>query len=559
MLIATSPRLCSDQEKKSTEDGYPVEVDCMSSKCIYNNSGGKRGEMTNEEHSRLIPNSQSAYELMADGIITKQPREFCNNQQKINAESSVYNNPVTPKLMRFDIQHPTEQPRESQGEEFIYYIQPAEARFEELHDSLETDVQNDSGNFLQTATVKSEELTVITPNVRSEALQCSLKLPTIQLELDNPPQSPSAQSQDHTKDFPISTSISDELCNTIKTVQFNEPLKSPITSAVQSEGLWTLSQTASIPSEGLSASLHTTIFQSEGLSTSSHIVTVQSEGLLTPTHAATVQTEAPFTTLKTENVQSDEICSFTKTCDVSPVKPSQCLQDKNIPLDGHRDSLCTAKDQPEDVFRPPHTSTVEPKGFGYLSNVPSSQRLEFCSSKMAQSVHIEDHFNLQQPVPDDLSKTGQAVTSHSEVSYQSLQAVTAKAMCRQTMKATENQEAGTAEPVRRSPTQFAEPYYVKQASTAESEEIYLSCGNHGSDSVTAYKVAVEGDLMASIIKPKVKGHIVVIVQNEVIAFCSSSCFDNNELDYATKTTLVINVQLWTKVVSVSNTTDRGGK
>uniref|UniRef100_A0A3B4WMV1 Ig-like domain-containing protein n=1 Tax=Seriola lalandi dorsalis TaxID=1841481 RepID=A0A3B4WMV1_SERLL len=61
------------------------------------------------------------------------------------------------------------------------------------------------------------------------------------------------------------------------------------------------------------------------------------------------------------------------------------------------------------------------------------------------------------------------------------------------MEATEDQVDSTVNSGQRSSTQCAEPYYIKQASTVQSEEIYLSrtCDSHWSDSVTANKVAVE--------------------------------------------------------------------
>lgn len=298
MLIATSPRLSSDQEKKSTEDACPVEVDCMSSKCNSGTSGGKRGDMTYEEHSRHIPNSQSTYEHMTDRITTKQQKELSDNQRTINAQSSIYYNSIKPTIMQSDIQNHTKQAKESQGEEFIYYIQHAEAPSEELDSSLETAVQTDDFcNFLQTATVQSEESTQRTLNVQSEALHRSIQMPTVQSELGNPLQSPTAQSNHYTNHLQISTLKSDKSCNTLKTLQSEEHFKSPDT------------------------------------------VTVQSEELFTSSHTATVQSEEPFKSLKTETVQSEELCSSIQMPDVLSVKPFDCLQTENVHSEGPCNSL----------------------------------------------------------------------------------------------------------------------------------------------------------------------------------------------------------------------------
>lgn len=455
MLIATSPRLSSDQEKKSTEDACPVEVDCMSSKCNSGTSGGKRGDMTCEEHSRHIPNSQSTYEHMTDRITTKQPKELSDNQRTINAQSSVYYNSIKPTIMQSDIQNHTTQAKESQGEEFIYYIQHAEAPSEELDSSLETAVQTDDFcNFLQTATVQSEESTQRTLTVQSEALHRSTQMPTVQSELGNPLQSPTAQSKHYTNHLQISTLKSDKSCNTVKTLQSEEPFKS------------------------------------------SDIVTVQSEELFTSSRTAPVQSEEPFKSLKTAIVQSEELCSSIQMPDVLSVKPFDCLQTENVHSEGPCDSLWTATDQQE-LNRPLQTSTVQSEELGHLPNTPSHQSLDLYNSKMAQTVQLGDHYNLRQSALDDFYHPGQAVTSHSEVLYPSMQAKTAQAKCHHPTKATEDQADGTVNSGQRSPTQFAEAYYVKQASTVESEEIYLSCDIHWSDSVTANKVAVEGDLMTT--------------------------------------------------------------
>ncbi|XP_049449246.1 obscurin-like protein 1 isoform X4 [Epinephelus fuscoguttatus] len=185
---ATSPRLSSDQEKKSTEEAYAAEVDCMSSKCNSGTFCDKRGDtQTNEEHSRQMPTSQSTYEHITDWITTKQPKELSDSQRTTNAQSPVYCNSEKPTIMQSDTHHHMNKPTESQGEELIYYLQHAEAPSEEPDNSLQTAFQTDEiCHILQTAAVESEESTLKTLTVQSEELHSSKQMRTVQSELAPP-------------------------------------------------------------------------------------------------------------------------------------------------------------------------------------------------------------------------------------------------------------------------------------------------------------------------------------------------------------------------------------
>nr|XP_046260549.1 obscurin-like isoform X4 [Scatophagus argus] len=448
---ATPPRLSSDQEKKeSTEEACPVEVDCVSPEC---NSGvfcGERG-YTYEEHSRHIP-SQSTCEYVTDWIATKHPKELSNNQQTINAQSPVHSNSVKPTIMQSDIHHHTKQPTDSQGEEFIYYIQHADAPCEELDYSLHTAVQTDEVcKFLQTATVESQETTLKTLTVQSEEdLHGSVQMQTVQSVLGNPLQTSATHSEHHTNHLQISTVKSDEFCN---------PLRS-----------------ASPQSEESFKSSHTTALKSEESFTSSHTENEKSE-----------ETSA---SLCTPSVQSDEPCRQLQIPAVLSEEPLDCLQAENVYSDGPCNSSWTASDQPEVLTRPLQTSTVQSKNLGDLPYTASHQSLDLYSSKEAQTVQPGDHYNLQLSALDELHHTGQAEPSPSEVLYQFMQPTTVQEKCHHTVKTTEDQAVNSGH---KSSTQFAEPDYVKQASTVQSEEIYLSrtCDIHWSDSVTANKVDVE--------------------------------------------------------------------
>lgn len=468
MLIATSPRLSSDQEKKkSTEEACPVEVVCVSSK---RNSGifcEKRGNtQTYEEHSWNIPNSLSTFENRTDRITNKHPKELSDSHRTINAQSQVYSNSLKPTVMQVDMQHHTNQPTESQGEEFIYYIQHAETPSAELDSSLKTVVlKDDLCSFLQTATVESEESALKTLTVQSAEPHVSIQMPTVQSEQGNPLQTSTAQSERLTNHLQISTGQSDTFCDSLKTatLESDEPFMSSHVEIVQPETSFKSSQTASVQSEEPFASLF----------------------------AAIVQSEEPSKSLKTAVVQSEELCSSTRTTAVLSEEALDCLQIETVHSEGPCDSLWTPTDQPEELNRPLLTSTDQSKKLSDSSNTTSLQSVAFYEPKVAETDN-----GLQQSALDDLYHTGQAAPNHSQVLYQPMQGTTVQADCHHTVKATEDRVDNKVNAGQRSSTQFEEPYYVKQASTVQSEEIYLSrtCDSHWSDRVTANKVAVEGDL-----------------------------------------------------------------
>ncbi|XP_035532982.1 obscurin isoform X12 [Morone saxatilis] len=448
---ATSPWLSSDQEKSSTEDVYPVEVDCMSSKC---NSGivcDKRGDtQMYEEHSSNTPNAQSTYEYRTDWITTKQPKELSDHQRAINAQSPVCCNSVKPTIMQYDIQHHPNQPTESQGEEFIYYIQHAEDPSAELDSPLQTAVQRDEFcNFLQTAT-ESEESTPNTPIVQSEDLYSSIQMPTVQAELGNSLQTSTVQAEHLTNHLQISTVSSDRFCSSLKTATL----------------------------------------QSEEPFNSSHTETVQPKEPFTSLYTATVISDEPFNSLKTGIVQSEAPSNSIQMPTVLSKKPLDCLQTETVHSEEPYDSLWILTDQPEELNNSLQASTVQSGKLSDL-NTASLQSLDLYNSKEAETVQPGDHYTLKHSALDD--HTGQAVPNHSEVLCLSMQTTTVQANCHHTMKATEDHVHSTVNSGKRSSMQFAEPYYVKQASTVQSEEIYLSrtCDSHWSDSVTANKVAVE--------------------------------------------------------------------
>lgn len=509
MLIATSPRLSSDQEErvereKSTEEAYPVEVDCMTSKC---NSGifcGKREDtQTYREHSTHISDSQSTSEYMTDWTTTKQPTEL--SQRTVNAQTLVYNDSVKPTIMQSDIKHHTKQPTESQGEDFIYYIQHAAAPSEGLDCSLQTAVQTDEFfNVLPSATVESEESTFKTLTVQSEALHCSLQMPTVQSEIGNPLQTLTAKSENLTNHLQISTGKSEKSCYTLKSatleskdrfdfshtanVQSVEPFESSHTATVLSEEPFNSPETAVVQSEEPFKSLKTAIIHSEELCSTLPVPDILSEKPIDCLQTETVHSELPCSSFWTATDQSLELSRPLQTSVVLSEKPFDCLQTETVHSEVPCNSFWTATYQPGELCRPLQTSAVQSERLGDLANTTSFQTLDLYISKEAHTVQLGDHYNLQQ--------SALAAPNHPEVLYQCKQTTAVQAESQHATMTTEDRVDSTVDSGQRSSTQFADHHYVKQASIVQSEEIYLSrtCDSHWNDSITANKVAVEGDL-----------------------------------------------------------------
>lgn len=467
MLIATSPRLCSDQEKNSTEEvDSPVEVDCISSNCISNNCVGTRGELVKEEQSWLMQSAQPAYEFTTDTITTKPPREVYHPQKT----KDVFKESVKPKLTQPDTSSDSQQARGIQGEEVLDDLHPAKDPSKELPHYLKTDVQKELGDLLPSKTVESNDSPLIARKVLSGALQHLLKLPDVSSVHANPSQRPSAQSKDYAGHSPVSAPMSEKL-HPLGTVRLIETMKCPIIRTFQSEGSWKPS-----------GSDHTATLHSEGTPSSPSTVTGQ---FMSSSHTDRVQTKSS----RIDVVNLEEFCSLAETPDVQ--------SEEDLQSDGHCGSFHTAKDQREDMIILPKTTADQSREHGDFSNAASSPTMKSCASEMAQSDQIKNPFNQQRAVMDDLTETRPAMSCYSQEHDESLKA---DAECPQATKAPGDYKDCTEDPTRTLATKFAESFNAEQASTCNSEQMYLSCGSHWSDRVN--KVAVEGDLMASIVKGK---------------------------------------------------------
>lgn len=472
MLVATSPRLSSEQEKNnSTEEAYPAGVCRMSSRCTGIYSGRDGDTQTCEDDSRNMPTSQSAYEHMTELIANELPIELSKNRQIIRTEAPVTCNSMKPRTMQSDTHNHTKKLTESQGEEFLYYIQYTGAQSEDVYNLA---AHKDEFCKLLKTTVESD---VSHPKtVQLEEVHSLVQRPT---ELRNPIQTSSTTLEHPSNSLQIScnslkaaTPHSEEPSETLQatTVHLEEPTDSLQTATVQSVEPFKSLQTATVQSEEHFMSLQTATFQSE-----EHFKSLQT---------ATFQSERPCSFLQMPAAQSDKIPDSSQTENVYSVAPC--------------DSLWTTTDQPEEFKRHLQTSTILSKKLSNYNNKASIQSLDLSDTKGVKTFQ-PDHYSLQQsaPVrPHDTIHTGQTVSTYSYVPHHAIQEASVQAEGHQTMETTEEQVDSTVHSGHRSSTHFAEPYDIKQAPAVHMEELFLSrtIDSHWSDSVTAYKVAVEGDL-----------------------------------------------------------------
>lgn len=411
LLIAVPPRFSSDQEKnKTTEEAYPKEDECISSKHRSGIFGCKRGDTQRyEEHSRQTTTLQSANGYMTDWVPSEEPTELSDSQQTMKpTRTKSYTNCHTKDLT------------ESQGGEFICHKQHAEALSEQLVTSLQTAVQPDGfGNLQQT--VASEKLNVKTITVQSEELNSS-------------------------------------------------------------------AQTA-LPSEP-GHSRHTSTAQSGHITNHLRISTVKSDGFCNPIERESVQSEEIFKSLQYATVGADELLSSTQMPAVLSENLLHCTQTETIQSEDPCNSLQTL--QSADAIKPLQTSTVQLVKLSRLADAASLQSVEMYNSHKAETVQPKGDFNLLQSASvslNELYETEQAAPNQSEVVHRPTQATEVQADCHQATECSKLHCGQT------SSAQVSDSHHVKTESTVQSEEVYLSrkCDSHWGDSVTANKVAVEGD------------------------------------------------------------------
>lgn len=434
MLIATTPRHSSDQEKKSSEEPCPVDVDCNSSKCIYGISSGKSGDVAFEEHSRQIQ-PESAYKYMTERIQTNERKEPFDNHQTMNVQSSVYYNPVKSTTMQNNIQHRKNQVRESQGEDFIYYVQHAEAPSEELDASLETSAQTDEFcTFLQTATVESDEGYPQTLNASFEVPHHSAQTHTVEPELGNTLQASHAKSKHQTNTLQVPTCKTDKLYHTTKPLQLEELLESSHIANVQKEDPFTPFQSVAVESQenstnSLASSSQSVIVVSEENVTalpavSSESVTIQSEenftsSMVTYSQPEIVQSEKPLTSLQSSIVQPQKLVTSLQSSFVQSNEP--VTLPKSVTT--WSNELCTSSHaaaiQSKELFKCSPAAAVQTRGLPTPSGTEAFQSNELLTSSHAAAVQPKDHCTFSKAVAVQSDEPKESLTSVHKTSIQS--------------------------------------------------------------------------------------------------------------------------------------------
>lgn len=497
MLIATSPRHSSDQEKKSSEEPYPVDVDCNSSKCEYGISSGKSGDMALEEHSRQLQ-PESAYKYMTERIKTKERKEPFDNHQGMNVQSSVYYNSVKSATMQNDIQHHKNKATESRGEDFIYYMQHADAPSEERDTSLETSARTDEFcNFLQTATVDSDEGNPQTLNAPLEVPHHSVQMTTVESELGNTPQSSNAKLKQ------IPTCKSDKLCHTMKPLQSDELLESSHIANVQKEEPFTSSQSVAVQSQGnvttsLISSSQSVIVESKENGTalpviSSQSVTVQSEenftsSVVTYSQAEIVQSEEPLTSLQSLIVQPQMLFTSLQSLVVQSNEPftsSQSLiSQSNKPVTFPKyvtvqsDKLCTSSHaaaiNSKELFKSSHAAAVQSQGLLTSSETETFQSNELFASSCASAVQPKDLCTSSETAAVQSNEIKESFTSankttiQSEDSTKTLKNVLLEELCRK-IQTLNPMSVNAFDELKTKKSQW--PYISAQTSTDYQEEV----------------------------------------------------------------------------------------
>ncbi|XP_029692545.1 obscurin isoform X8 [Takifugu rubripes] len=472
---ATSPRLSSDQEKKSSEDPYPVDVDCNPSKCNYAISSGKSGDMACEEHSRQIP-PESAFKYLTERIKTKEAKELFDNHRTINARSSVYSSAVKSTTMQNDIQHHKNQAPESQGEDFIYYVQHAEAPSEERDTSLETSAKTDEfRSFLQTATVESDEAIPRTLNAPSEVPHHSVQITTVGSDLDNTLQSSNAKVKHQTKSLQIPTCKSDKLCHPMKLPQLDELLESSHIENVQKEQLFASSQSVAFKSqENVKSSLvspsQAVIVQSQENVTSSRETSSQPE---------TVHSEEPLTSLQSLIVQPEKLVTSLQSIIVQSNKPSTSLQSLTAQSDEPVTFPKSVTARSDKLHTSSPAAAIQSKELFTSSHAVAVQSQELLTSPETETFHSNELYTSS---PGTAVQSKNLFTSLENAGFQSQELFTSSdaaavqskdlhtSVQTATVQSNKKQELLTS--VHKSTNQSEEPLKILKTTTTPSEELH---------------------------------------------------------------------------------------
>lgn len=419
ILIATSRRL-TDQEKKSSEDPYPIDVDCNSSKCNYGISSGESGAMAfEEEYSRQIPH-ESANKYMPEGIKTNEQKELFDSHWTMNAQPSVYYNSVKSPTMQNDIQYNKNQATESRGEDFIYYVQQAEAPSEELDTFLETSAKTDDfSNFQQPSNVASDEDDPETLNAPLEPCH-SLQMTSLESELGSTLWSSNAKLKHQTESLKIPMRKCDKPCNQIKLLELGELLESSQIANVQKEEPFAPRQSLAVQSQDNVTSLLASSLQSGFPSEESVILS-----MVTSSQPETLQSDELPTPLGPEKLVTSFqpiIAQPNKTFTSSQSLITQSIEPVTFPksVTAWSDKFCTSSHdaavQFKKLFTSSHVTAAQSQDFFPSSETDTLQSNELLKSSCARAVQSKDLFTS---LATEIFPTDELLTSSHAPTVQS--------------------------------------------------------------------------------------------------------------------------------------------
>lgn len=286
---------------------------------------------------------------------------------------------------------------------------------------------------LQTA-VQSQEFCNL-PQTTAPLELSNLKARTVQLEEPRSSAQMVLLSGQHT-----STALSGHFTNHLQV------------STGKSDTLCNFGECETVPSNEAFVSIQSAVVLAEEIHDSSQTSTVLSENLTDFMQTETNLSEDPCSSLQTQTHQSEGLSTHVRTSTAQTERLS--------------DFCYTAPLESVDLYQSQEGDTAQPK--------------EICVLPQSAYVFLEDHRH-----------TEDAVRNQSEVLHESEWMTQDQADCHPRVEADDV-------PLKHGKSSFLHsPYshHVKQESTIQSEDIYLSrmCDSHWGDFVTANKVAVEGD------------------------------------------------------------------
>ncbi|XP_015242825.1 PREDICTED: obscurin-like isoform X10 [Cyprinodon variegatus] len=268
-----------------------------------------------------------------------------------------------------------------------------------------------------------------------------------------------------------------------------------------------INHSANKPTKQLdSGNLHKTLNAMMESSSIAQASTIQEGNFCALSENGTLEQEEWFEPLKYSNVTSEETSHSIQTTAVQQEKAYGSIQlsaafpgklldsalSNNVPVSRPNNCLRTSYHQSEEP-NPAKQSFI-----ALSENLFNATSFDLCTDNKPQNVQYDHLKSTSYGKLDNLTYTEQTVSNLSEFLGLSSNRKTVQQHCKN-METTEDQMDQTSSYGESSTTYFPDLSNSKQTSTGQPEMMFLSRTNdsHWSDSVTAIKVAFEGDFNAS--------------------------------------------------------------